>query len=133
MPDGLGLASRIDAGVLVIDDDPSLLRSFMHVLEAHGIPIAAARDEHEAFAAFRWSPPAVVITDILMPERCHTAMAMRRARPRVKIVAMSGGRAGKSDFLTIAKNFGADAIVHKPIEASELVKLLRTFVHHCHW
>jgi len=96
---------------------------------AHGIPIAAARDEHEAFAAFLWAPPAVVLTDILLAERCHTAMAMRSARPRVKIVAMSDGRVRKSDFLTIAKNCCADAIVHKPFEVSELVKLLRTFVH----
>jgi DNA-binding response OmpR family regulator len=127
MPDGL--RERYGDGVLVIDDDASLLHSFEHVLEAHGIPVATARDGYEGFATFRWSSPAVVLTDIFMPEQYRTAVAMRSARPGVKIVAMSGANpAGRLDFLTIAKKLGADAVVHKPFEVSDLVKLLRTFV-----
>jgi CheY-like chemotaxis protein len=129
MPDGLGVSQRITAGVLVIDDDTDLVHSFSHVLAPHGIPVVAARDEYEGLAAFRWSPPAVVLTDILMPEWCRTAMAMRRARPATKIVAISrGGNQERSNFLVFAKKFGADAIVHRPFEASDLVKLLRTYV-----
>jgi hypothetical protein len=57
-------------------------------------------------------------------------MAMRRERPDVKIIAMSGGgRIGASDFLSMAKGLGADAAFHKPIEVDDLVKLLRTFLH----
>ena len=130
MPDGVGLAQRVDSGVLLIDDDLGLAQSFMQALKAHGIPIAVARDEYEALAAFRWSPPAVVLTDIVVPERRQTAMAMRSARPSLKIVAMSGGRVPKFDFLAIANKSSADAIVHKPFAASELIKLLRTFLHH---
>ncbi len=130
MPDGLGLAQRIDAGVLLIDDDLGLAHSFIEALRAHGIPIAVARDEYEALAAFRWSPPAVVLTDIVVPERRDTAIRMRRARPSLKIVAMSAGRVPKVDFLTIAQKSSADAIVHKPFAVSELIKLLRTFLHH---
>jgi DNA-binding response OmpR family regulator len=117
--------------VLVIDDDPGLLRSFVSVLGAYGIPIATARNRNEGLAAFRWSSPAVVLTDIVMPglEGIGTVMAMRRARPSVKIIAMSGGdAAGKSDFLTIATRLSADAVVHKPIDVDELVKLLRTLL-----
>jgi CheY-like chemotaxis protein len=117
--------------VLVIDDDPGLLHSFVSVLGAYGIPIATARDENEGLAAFRWTSPAVVLTDILMPglDGIGTIMAMRRARPGVKIIAMSGGGpVGKSDFLTIAKKVGADAVVHKPFKVDELIRLLRTFL-----
>ncbi len=67
MPDGLGLGQRVDTGVLVTDDDISLMRSFTRVLEAHRIPIAVAHDEYEALAALRWSPPTVVLTDIVVP------------------------------------------------------------------
>lgn len=133
MPDGSGLKRHIDTGVLVIDDDPGLLHTFMDVLGAHAIPTAAARDEHEAFAAFRWSPPSVILTDIVVPERRHTAMAMRQARPGLKVVAMSDGRATKFDFLTIAQRFSADAIVHKPFIVPDLIKLLRTFLHPRHF
>jgi DNA-binding response OmpR family regulator len=56
-------------------------------------------------------------------------MAMRRERPSVKIIAMSsGGRVGKSDFLTVAKKLDTDAVVHKPFNIDELVKLIRTFL-----
>ena len=132
MPDGLRLVQSAATGaecVLVIDDDPDLLHSFTHVLQAYSIPIATARAGHEALAAFRWYSPGVVLTDIVAPEQYQTALAMRRARPKTKVVAMSDGAAvDKVDFLTIAKKFGPDAIVHKPFEISELVKLLRTFM-----
>jgi DNA-binding NtrC family response regulator len=130
MADGLGRAQRIDAGVLLIDDDPGLARSFTQALQGHDIPISVARDEYEALAAFRWSPPAVVLTDIVVPERRDTAIAMRRAHPILKLVAMSAGRVAKIEFLTIAKRSSADAIVHTPFAASELIKLLRTLLYH---
>jgi len=117
--------------VLVIDDDAALLHSFESVLEAHGIPLATVRNGHDGLAVFRWASPAVVLTDIIMPglDGISTIMAMRRERPDVKIIAMSsGGRLGKSDFLTAAKKLGADAVVHKPFDVDELVKLLRTLL-----
>lgn len=130
MPDGLGLTRPGDRGVLLIDDDAGLAHAFTQALEVHDIPIAVARDEYEALAAFRWSAPAVVLTDIVVPERRRTVIAMRRARPNLKLVALSGGRVAKLDFLTIAKKSSADAIVHTPFAATDLIKLLRTFLHH---
>ena len=42
------------------------------------------------------------------------------------IIAMSGsGRIGKSDFLTVAKKLGADAVVAKPFDIDELVTTIR--------
>lgn len=117
--------------VLVIDDDAALLRSFASVLAAHGIPITTVRNGHDGLAVFRWAPPAVVLTDIIMPEQdgISTIIAMRRECPATKIIAMSGsGRIAKSEFLTVAKKLGADAVVHKPVDVDDLVKLLRTFL-----
>ena len=74
----------------------------------------------------------MVLTDIVMPERdgLETIMAMRRERPAAKIIAMSGGGLiGKSGYLAIAKQLGADAVIHKPFDVDELVKLIRTFLH----
>jgi DNA-binding response OmpR family regulator len=105
--------------VLVIDDDPAMLHSLASLFEARGIAISATRDGLAGLAAFRWISPTVVLTDILMPEKegLETIMGMRRERPGVKILAMSGaGRIGNSDFLTIAKKLGADAMVHKPFD-----------------
>jgi CheY-like chemotaxis protein len=69
-----------------------------------------------------------VLTDIIMPEQdgIGVIMAMRRERPGVKIIAMSGGgRVGKADFLSIAKMVGADAVISKPFDINELVTMIR--------
>jgi DNA-binding response OmpR family regulator len=119
------------SAVLVIDDDPALLHSFATVLGTYSIPITTARDGLEGLAAFRRVSPAVVLTDIIMPEQdgIGAIITMRRERPATKIIAMSGGGLiGKSEYLAIAKQLGADAVIHKPFDVDELVKLIRTFL-----
>ena len=119
------------APALVIDDDAALLNSFATVLSAYDIPVATARDGLEGLAPFRLISPKVVLTDIIMPEKegLETIIAMRRERPGTKIIAMSGSSGiGKLDYLTIAKRLGADAVIDKPFNIDELVKLLRTFL-----
>jgi DNA-binding response OmpR family regulator len=116
------------AAVLVIDDDPAVLHSLASVFEACGIAIATARDGLAGLAAFRRISPKVVLTDIIMPEQdgIGIIMEMRREHPGVMIIAMSGsGRIGKSDFLTVAKKLGVDAVVAKPFDIDELVTTIR--------
>ena len=116
------------AEVLIIDDDVAILHSLRVLFESNDIPLAIARDGLEGLALFRKLSPKVVLTDILMPEQdgIGVIMAMRRERPDVKIIAMSGGgRIGKSDFLTVAKKLGADAVIAKPFDVDELIGLIR--------
>jgi DNA-binding response OmpR family regulator len=114
--------------VLVIDDDPAVLDSLATLFEIHGISIATAQDGVAGLEVFRRTSPAVVLTDIIMPEQdgIGLIMEMRRERPGVKIIAMSGsGRIGKSDFLTVAKSLGADSVVPKPFDIDQLVTTIR--------
>jgi DNA-binding response OmpR family regulator len=114
--------------VLVIDDDPAVLDSLATLFEIHGISIATAQDGVAGLEAFRRTSPAVVLTDIIMPEQdgIGVILQMRRERPGVKIIAMSGGgRIGKSDLLAIAKQLGADSVIQKPFDVSELMATVR--------
>jgi DNA-binding response OmpR family regulator len=120
--------SRRLPAVLVIDDDQGVVLSIAAVFEAYGIRVASARDGAEGLRLFREASPTVVITDIIMPEKdgIGAIMEMRRQRPGVKIIAMSGGgRVGNSDFLTIAKRLGADETVTKPFDPTALVEMVR--------
>jgi len=114
--------------VLVIDDDPAMLDSLAALFQIHGISIATAQDGVAGLEVFRQISPAVVLTDIIMPEQdgIGVIMELRRERPGVKIIAMSGGgRIGKSDLLMIAKQLGANSVIQKPFDTGELVATVR--------
>jgi DNA-binding response OmpR family regulator len=56
----------------------------------------------------------------------ETIEAFRREWPRVKIVAMSGGGAvATRDYLEVAPDIGADAVLRKPFSPENLEALLR--------
>ena len=117
--------------VLVIDDDPAMVESLAMMLEDHGFRVLTANNGVRGLEVFREQSPAVVLTDILMPEQdgIGAIMTMRRERPAAKIIAISGGgRVGKSDFLTIAAKLGADATFEKGRNAGELVELLKAML-----
>ena len=116
--------------VLVIDDNPAFLRSLVRLLKVYELDVAVARNGREGLATFRRISPAVVLTDMLMPlNGIRTITAMRRERPGVKIIAMSGGgRVGKSNALAMAKQLGADGVVQKPFDIEEVVAMIRRYL-----
>jgi len=117
--------------ILIIDDEAAILLSMQTLLEESGYAVTVARDGKEGIAAFRANPPDLVLTDIIMPEQegIETIMQMRRTHPHVKIIAMSGGgRIGNADFLSIAKNLGADATVAKPFDVEALLDLMQSLL-----
>ncbi len=71
--------------------------------------------------------PDAVVTDIIMPtqEGIETIIAMKAARPGVKILAMSGGGRIKGEqFLYIASQLGADRVLAKPFQPAEVVRIV---------
>ena len=82
---------------------------------------AAGRAGCELFAA---SPTALVLTDIIMPERegLETIVALRREFPSMPIIAMSGGGGGGADYLAMAEKLGAARTLHKPFSLAEALE-----------
>lgn len=118
------------ATVLLIDDDAGVLDSLKMLLEIHGFRVLTAPDGRKGLAAFERHAPAVVITDILMPEQdgIGAIREMRRIRPGAKIVAMSGGgRVDKGDYLTVAEKLGADVAIEK-CDLDKLLQILPTLL-----
>lgn len=117
--------------VLVVDDNPDM-RSFVKiVLERAGFEVQVAADGQRALDLQREHPADVLITDIFMPERDGIELIERfKSRfPRVKIIAMSGGgHAFKMDFLPVAAEIGADAVLRKPFAPETLLRMLQDLV-----
>lgn len=115
------LAGRI---VLIIEDDPIMLRNLAQWFQQAGCKVMAAHDGAEGLDRFNQTRPHAVVTDILMPNRegYETLMAIKAQAPEVKVLAISGGgRLGSTDLLDMARKLGADAIMAKPFRATDVV------------
>jgi len=105
--------------ILVIDDDPILIRSLREVLEAEGHIVEAAIGGEEGIAAFvaaRNTPDAfeVVLTDLGMPrvDGRKVAAAIKQASPTTPIILLTGWGQRLLDEATLPENI--DRVLSKP-------------------
>src|SRR4051794_35306425 len=104
--------------VLVVDDDRLVQKSLQLILERQGLKVLLADDGNEALAHLRQNVCAVVLLDILIPDKdgLETLIAVRAHFPGVRVVVMSGGGTREGvDFLHAARKLGADAALRKPV------------------
>ena len=117
--------------ILVIEDDAAFRRMVVRVLAGAGHEVSEASDGREGLALFRAHHPALVITDILMPERegIETIRQLRREAESVAIIAISGGGAPPYlRYLDFASKLGADATLAKPFYPAELIETVNRVV-----
>ncbi len=109
--------------LLLIDDDDAVRELLAHALAHAGYTVLQARNGREAAELFRVEPPDAVITDIIMPGRegIETIRTLRRDRPRLPIIAISGGATNSPLYLEIAAKLGACRVLAKPFDPLELV------------
>jgi signal transduction histidine kinase len=60
--------SKNGAHILIVEDSPTQAERLKYILERRGFLFSAARNGREALAAIREQTPALVISDIVMPE-----------------------------------------------------------------
>jgi DNA-binding response OmpR family regulator len=109
--------------ILIIDDEADFRTMAIQVLDAPGFEILQASDGAEGLRKFREASFDLVITDILMPEKDGIELihSLRRESKEVKILAVSGGgRDGRSNYLKVAEDFGANGTLAKPFAANDL-------------
>ena len=116
----LGLP-RLTASILVADDEASVRDFFRQVLAGAGHEVVVARDGAEALKKFRERRFDLVLTDLVMPEKegIEIIGILRKERPDVKVVAISGAFGGA--FLQVAQLLGANATLLKPVSADRLL------------
>ena len=111
--------------ILVIDDDPTICLLLQRALEPLGHRVTVAHDGQKGLAAHKGAPADLVITDLVMPgmEGIETIRELRRQYPGLKIIAMSGGGRGKAtDYLLMARKFGAQRTLAKPFTLQTLTQ-----------
>jgi DNA-binding response OmpR family regulator len=111
--------------ILIIDDDKSILILIKKRLINEGFNVLTASNGKEGMNLFNDNQVDLVITDIIMPDKDGfvTIVELKKICPDIKIIAMSGGGRGLPEYyLDTAKNFGAQYILEKPFEISEVLE-----------
>ena len=118
---------RADAGglrILLVEDEPSLLRALLINLRARQYQVVTAGAGREALAAAARRPPDAVILDLGLPDIDGTeVIAELRRWSNAPIIVLSG-RASPGDKIG-ALDAGADDYVTKPFSMEELLARLR--------
>jgi two-component system KDP operon response regulator KdpE len=113
--------------VLVVDDDPHILRALRINLTAHGYHVTVAADGAAALRAAADRHPDVVVLDLGLPDLDGTeVIAGIRGWSPVPIIVLSA-RTDSADKVH-ALDAGADDYVTKPFGMAELLARLRAAV-----
>jgi two-component system response regulator AtoC len=113
------------ANILVVDDEPSMLRYLQTLLEVDSYEVSTAGSGEEAVVRVQQDPnPDVVLLDLLMPglDGLETLEQLHKIRPRLKVVMLSC----VSDTRKVAQaiRLGAQDYLTKPFQKAELDAVL---------
>jgi CheY-like chemotaxis protein len=116
-------ASPSTRSILIIEDEESVRALLRFALTQVGYVIREAGNGRQGITAFRQAPTDLVITDIFMPDRdgLEVIETLRRMRPHVKILAISGA-SGTMDYFGQATSVGGVAVLRKPFAMPTLLK-----------
>jgi len=112
------------ANILVIDDDPWVLKFFVQILTDAGHTVYQAENGHTGLELYREKLPDLLITDMIMPDKdgLSTIMDLDREFPDARIIAISGGGVIESErYLALAKTIGALVTLEKPVDRKDFL------------
>ena len=117
------------AKILIVDDEPQILRFLRAGLPPHGYECIEAATAAEALKLFASEKPDVVILDLGLPDQDGFAVVERiRASALTPIVVLSA-RADVEGKVR-ALELGADDFITKPFDMAELLARLKAALRH---
>lgn len=109
--------------ILIVEDDPSVLRATSYILEKEGYEVISAQNGLEGLKKARESGPDLLILDVMLPgidgfEICHSL----RGEPQTAQlpILMFSAKGQDSDKATGLK-MGADEYITKPVDREVLL------------
>jgi two-component system KDP operon response regulator KdpE len=110
--------------VLVVDDEPQILRALQLKLKTAGYAVETATTAAEALMKAAMRPPEAIILDLLLPDGSGTEVCRElRTWSTVPIVVLSA--VGEEGEKIAALDAGADDYVTKPFSGDELLARVR--------
>jgi DNA-binding response OmpR family regulator len=118
------------APILLVDDEPYIIRSLSFVLEREGYWVETARNGEEALQKIRMLRPCLVFLDVMMPiKNGYQVCAEVREDPMIAdthiiMLSAKGQQVDRERGLL----GGTDEYITKPFSPREIIALVRTIV-----
>ena len=111
--------------LLIVEDDPVLLRGLKDNFEALGYRVRTANDGQRGLDALRQEPPDLLVLDLMLPkvngyEICQAARSSDMTMPIIMLTAK-----GQEEDIVRGLELGADDYVTKPFSPRELTARAR--------
>jgi len=124
----LPLNGETPATVLVVEDDPHILRLVQIILEEAGFEVLAASSATQAIRVESQFLRSIhlLLSDIMMPEMCgpDLAKALKQRRPEMRVMLMSGYANGAMLVLNHGWHF-----IQKPFVPAALIGSVTDVLH----
>ncbi|QSR89242.1 response regulator [Methylacidiphilum caldifontis] len=118
---------QIPISVLVIDDEPQILKLLKLILEAKGYRVFLASRGEEGILETAQRRPDIVILDLLLPDMNGTTVIQRiREWSQVPILVLSAIDQEKDKVQAL--DYGADDYLTKPFGEEELMARMRVLL-----
>ena len=113
--------------VLIVDDEPGIIRLISMYLEREGFQATSARTGAEALELVAGQTPALVILDIMLPDIDGWEVCRELRRTSDVPIIMLTAREGDEDKI-VGLEIGADDYVTKPFVPRELVARVKAIL-----
>ena len=115
---------QADAKILLVDDDPGLLRLLSIRLRAEGYEVEAVESAHDALAVLNRFSPDLVITDLRMDKMDGIGLLkeLQTRSPGLRVIIITAH--GTIPDAVTATQHGAFGFLTKPIDKEELMSLV---------
>ncbi len=123
------MSQQDGARILVVDDEPEILRTISTTLVAHGFQVKTALSAKLALETHAYWHPDLILLDLGLPDRDGFDVVKEiRSRSETPIVILSVR--GSEDDKVTALELGADDYLTKPFGAKELLARVRVGLRH---
>jgi DNA-binding response OmpR family regulator len=110
--------------ILVVDDDPGILRTFKIILEKAGYIVDTVETGHEALEKIEEQKYSLCLIDVKLPDMDGTEILRKMANDsetvKIIITGFSSEEVGEK-----AADYGADDFLVKPVKAEELLMAVK--------
>jgi DNA-binding response OmpR family regulator len=116
--------------ILIVEDDPSVLRAISYMLEKEGYSVLTAVNGLEGLKKAREESPDLLVLDVMLPgidgfEICHR---LRAESPTAKLPILMLSAKGQAADKSMGLGVGANEYLTKPVERTVLLSKIEALL-----